>query len=103
VAGPANLTRPCSLAGSRMPGLSGVYWGSREDFVHPAAQKTPQSPNPPDIVHHRALVPHGTHRRRLPPWPENDRGTITAGTGTRWPNGARRCVPPATVTSAAPS
>jgi hypothetical protein len=23
--------------------------------------KTPRSPNPPDIVHHRTLVPHGTH------------------------------------------
>ena len=47
------------------------YLGSREDFRYWDAHKTPRSLNPPNTVHHRTLVPHGTHRY-LPTGPRNE-------------------------------
>jgi hypothetical protein len=38
------------------------HLGLQEDFVHPDAQKTPRSPNPPEHGHQKTLVPHGTHK-----------------------------------------
>jgi hypothetical protein len=41
--------------------------GFVETFVHPGAPNPPPSPNTPEPVHRRALVPHGTHRYVPPP------------------------------------
>jgi hypothetical protein len=43
--------------------------------VHPDAQKTPRSPNPPEHGHRKTLVPHGTHSDLPPPGNEAKPGS----------------------------
>jgi hypothetical protein len=85
----------------QMTGFTWEYFGLRVDFGYRAAQKTPRSPNPPDIVHHRTLAPYGT---QVPAPPEDDRsGLPRPAPGTWLPDGARRGLPSATLIRAGSS
>jgi len=70
----------------QMTGFTWEHLGSRVDFGYGDAQKTPRSPNTPDIAHRRARVPHGTHRdlprRRMTSQDRHD-GTCLPGRARR--------------------